>query len=253
MKYYIGWDVGAWHCDRNAKSRDALCVLVDDGNKPKLAGAVWRGNLRSKLNTSRRPEPVRNILSCCLGQVSEPHKLVIAIDTPLGWPSSLVSLLYDGGIVEVEEEFRQNPYLFRETERFLSEHGFKPLSAVQDMIGSPSTKGIHFLQAANSQVHDVGVWKSGEPELGTTIIETYPAPCEKSTILQELFCCVAESEAFREQVDGKGRAFRKDVLDALRCALVAWLHANKPQCLAIPTSNADCKEGWIWVPEDALS
>jgi hypothetical protein len=50
MKYYVGWDVGAWHCDRNAKSRDALCVLKAGEDGPEITGVVWRDNLKPKLN-----------------------------------------------------------------------------------------------------------------------------------------------------------------------------------------------------------
>lgn len=99
----------------------------------------------------------------------------------------------------------------------------------------------------------MGVWKVGQLETDTTIIETYPTPCESSEFFQELFCSINKSDEFRRQVGEKRKIFRKDVLDSLRCALVAWLYANKPQCLATPTPDADCKEGWIWVPEDALS
>ena len=24
--YYVGWDVGAWHCDKNTNSRDAIVI-----------------------------------------------------------------------------------------------------------------------------------------------------------------------------------------------------------------------------------
>ena len=29
--YYVGWDVGAWHCDKNTNSRDAIVVLDKKG------------------------------------------------------------------------------------------------------------------------------------------------------------------------------------------------------------------------------
>lgn len=135
MKYYIGWDVGAWHCTKNSDSCDTLCVLVDRGDRPEFTGTIWRDNLKSELNKSRGRELVRNILSCCDVRVSQTFESIMAIDTPLGWPSSMVNLLKGEDIVTVEG-FRQNSYLFRETERFLSYRGFEPLSAVQDRIGS---------------------------------------------------------------------------------------------------------------------
>ncbi len=247
MQYYIGWDVGAWHCDKPSRPQDALCVLKDGESGPELVGTAWRGNLKSKLNESRGQSLVRDILSCCELDTSQRFESVIAIDTPLGWPSSLTTLLAGGDIVEIRE-FRQNPYLFRKTERFLANRGFKPLSAVQDMIGSASTKGIHFLRAIDSQSHDVGVWKANESEQTITVIETYPAPCKSSKVLGELFDSIEKSELFREQVEGK----REDVPDALRCALVAWLYAKKPDSLAAPHQDTHLEEGWIWVPKDAF-
>ena len=47
--YYIGWDVGAWNCDKNRKSRDAIVVL--DGEK--TVKGIWRGNLRKTINDSK--------------------------------------------------------------------------------------------------------------------------------------------------------------------------------------------------------
>jgi hypothetical protein len=252
VKYYIGWDVGAWYCTNGSKPCDALCVLVDEGNGPKFTGTVWRKNLKSCLNERRGKELVRDMLSCCDVDVPQDFEAVIAIDTPLGWPTAMVNLATGEDIASVDG-FRQNPYLFRETERFLSERGFKPLSAVQDMIGSQSTKGIHFLRAAGPRAEDVGVWKADHGETAITIIETYPTPCKSSETFQALFSSIDESDEFRGQVDGRGEASLNDVRDALRCALIAWLYSEKPQSLKEPGPGIVPEEGWIWVPEDALS
>lgn len=242
MKYYVGWDVGAWHCDRNAKSKDALCVLKAGKDGPEITGAVWRGNLKPKLNELRVSDLVRDMLRLCEVEATGELELVFAIDTPLGWPRSMLSLLGGGNIVEVEE-FRQNPYLFRETERFLADCGFEPLSAVQDRIGSQSTKGIHFLRATSSQADDVGVWRTRQARADTTIIETYPAPCEKSETFRKLFDPVTDTDIFQSQVGQRGVASRKDACDALRCALIAWLYANELQCLAAPNGDEGFEEG----------
>jgi hypothetical protein len=191
------------------------------------------------------------MLRLCEVEATGELELVFAIDTPLGWPRSMLSLLGGGDIVKVKE-FRQNPYLFRETERFLADCGFEPLSAVQDMIGSQSTKGIHFLRATSSQADDVGVWRTHQAGADTTIIETYPAPCEKSETFRKLFDSITDTDIFQSQVGQRGVASRRDVRDALRCALIAWLYAKKPQYLAAPTPDACFEEGWIWVPKDAF-
>jgi len=46
-RYFVGWDVGGWNCDRNAKSRDAVLIL----DEPlRIVGGSWRGNLRDAIN-----------------------------------------------------------------------------------------------------------------------------------------------------------------------------------------------------------
>jgi hypothetical protein len=47
--YAVGWDVGAWNCDKNPNSRDALVVLDEAGQ---CAGKPWRGNLRTHINAA---------------------------------------------------------------------------------------------------------------------------------------------------------------------------------------------------------
>lgn len=59
-KFYIGWDVGGWNCDRNAKSRDAI-VILDSGLA--LCGKPWRGDLRECINKSG---DAREWLNCLL-------------------------------------------------------------------------------------------------------------------------------------------------------------------------------------------
>lgn len=45
----IGWDVGAWNCDKNSSSRDALVVL---DSQRKVVGKPSRGSLRRLINQS---------------------------------------------------------------------------------------------------------------------------------------------------------------------------------------------------------
>ncbi len=49
MRFFVGWDVGGWNCDRNTKSRDAI-VILDDALR--IVGGSWRGNLRIAINAS---------------------------------------------------------------------------------------------------------------------------------------------------------------------------------------------------------
>ena len=76
-----------------------------------------------------------------------------------------------------------NPYLFRHTERYLFEHGLKPLSAIKDMIGSQATKGMHVLARFTPKVQRCGVWTDGA---GLTAIEAYPSACKGSAMIMGL-------------------------------------------------------------------
>ncbi len=59
----IGWDVGAWNCDKNPTSRDALVVL---DSQRKLVGKPWRGSLRRLINQSTDTDDfLRRLLGLC--------------------------------------------------------------------------------------------------------------------------------------------------------------------------------------------
>lgn len=45
----IGWGVGGWDCDRNARNRDTVVVLDADRD---ILGQPWRRNLRRTINAS---------------------------------------------------------------------------------------------------------------------------------------------------------------------------------------------------------
>ena len=88
--FFIGWDVGAWNCDDNNKSKDALCVLgLDDEQTPVVRGNPWRGNLRAILDEQKGRGIVEAFLNKCKLEHTDAFNCTIAIDTPLGWPSPM--------------------------------------------------------------------------------------------------------------------------------------------------------------------
>ena len=119
MTVFIGWDVGAWNCDKGA-SRDALCAL--SGNRRdrlRVIGTPWRGNLRADLC-----EAGLSALPSRLGLGDQP--IVVAIDAPLGWPAPFADLARGQGRLDGEPaRADDNPYLFRRTDLDLFIRGFR--------------------------------------------------------------------------------------------------------------------------------
>ena len=245
---FIGWDVGAWHCDEG-KSRDAVCVLKGRFPDLRLAAAPRRGNLRKAI-TGQPTSPADLLAGVKNLEVPDGPKTV-CIDATLGWPAAFRQLVVGGIPTDVVgDRSDDDPYLFRRTERKLMERGFRPLSPVQDMIGSQSTKALHFLHRAGFQRKHPGVWVTGP----WTCIEVYPTTCRRSATLRPIFQRLRQEPLFDERIRC-GENVRTDCEDALWCALTAALWASQPESTVPPPDDAEGTvrgEGWIWIPTDAL-
>jgi len=233
--FYIGWDVGGWNCDNNGKSRDAVVIL--DASLA-IVGKPWRGNLRESINDSATTEEwIRRLfLLCGVYLPSEIKQITLGIDTPLGFSEAFVELVTRLKCAGPVEHSHSNPYLFRQTERYLFQRGLTPLSAIKDMIGSQATKGMHVLARFAPYTQGCGVWTDGKL---LTAIEAYPSACKNSETINSL----------RARCTPLGH---EDKEDALTCALIAYLHAVRHELLAGPDAGVPASEGWIWVPKDAL-
>ena len=111
-----------------------------------------------------------------------------------------------------------------------------PLSAIKDMIGSQATKGMHVLARYAPTMVECGVWSDGSTLIA---IEAYPSACKSSETIQVL------RRAYPELAHA-------DCEDALTCALMAHLFAEKRDVLMPPETGVSASEGWIWVPRDAF-
>lgn len=242
VKVFVGWDVGGWHCDRNRESRDALVVLqLNSESKPVLIGKAWRGSLRPVLAAHRGTALMGEMLRLCDVDITETAEIMIAIDAPLGWPSSMLSLANGGGIAEVSDKDDGNVYTRRATELGLIRQGFSPLSSVRDMIGSQSTKAIHFLRAARLASQPDAVWSDGR----VSAIESYPAVALKSAQCASLHEPLFQNLLAQQTIT---KPALPDVRDALACAVVAYLAAEQPDSVIKPPAGYPALEGWIIVP-----
>ena len=240
-QYYIGWDVGAWYCDENSKSRDAIVILDSESN---VIGIPCRKNIADEiLSTINALGFVKELfrLCKCLEKFYEKDKFLIAIDTPLGYSEGFVKLVTNKGFSDFKKgDEIGNPYLFRETERRIAKEFKKSLSAVTHMIGSQSTKGMHALaKFANNELERTGVWKAKEGEI--FFIETYPAVQEKINM--------ANLDAvLSEKIPAIGISKRLDIVDAYKCAVIAYEFDNdkEREIFHQPEKDIPIAEGWIW-------
>lgn len=242
MNLYVGRDVGGWHCDRNPESRDALVVLgLNEGSQPTLIGQAWRGSLRTVLSSHRGPALLKEMLRLCNVDLADAAGVMVAIDAPLGWPAAMLALVNGGGTADVSDKDDGKLYTRRETELDLIRQGFSPLSSVRDMIGSQSTRAIHFLRAAGLPAQPAAVWSDGR----ITAIETYPA-----VALKHARCASVHKPLFQNLLSQQAitTPAMADVRDALACAVVAYLTAEKPESVVKPPAGYPALEGWIIVP-----
>jgi len=233
--YFIGWDVGGWHCDRNKNSRDAIVIL--DATLS-VIGTPWRGNLRETINNANNAlDFTRGLFAVCETDYPDTSSwCTLAIDTPLGFSEAFQDLIAHRKHVEQIDSNKTNPYLFRRTERILSEHDIQPLSPVTHMIGSQATKGMHVLAKFAPHVQECGVWNDGTH---LTVIEAYPSACKESRAIHEY--------RNNDKYSSIGNADKKD---AYTCALIAYLYAKHKDKLFAPGPSIPKSEGWIWVPAD---
>lgn len=248
--FFVGWDVGGWNCDKNPASRDALVILDSDAT---IVGTPWRGNLREQINeASNSDEWIAALFKCCnLVAPTLGSHVVLAIDTPLGFSTAFAQLVTQLKRVDTLGDSSQNSYLFRETERFLFCKGLNPLSPVKDMIGSQATKGMHVLAKFAPEVLRCGVWK-GNGSL--TAIEAYPSACKSSCRFQSLVQRYGISKQMKPPLKRHASGVdHQDKVDALICALVAWVFKTRSELLEHPNKLVPLSEGWIWVPTDALN
>lgn len=246
MKYYIGWDVGGWNCSKKSESQDAVAVLTDVESKLALNGTVFRGQIRAEINGYTTLHEIVN--KVCGTRIEGDDEITIAIDTPLGLPLSVQSLVTGDDIPTcVPEDFTRNPYLYRCTEQWLFTQNFPPLSAVKDMIGSQATKGMHLLRKLKLVATECGVWRS----VNVTAIECYPTTCKRSENDGYISAGSSVAQSLFASIAGAGNLARVDQTDAVFCALIAYLFATDRTKLYPPQNAPPITEGWIWIPRDA--
>jgi len=167
----LGWDVGGW---MGAKHGWAMCKLTEDGRLEwpyapvelsiGPSGGFDLGDIVRRLSGSNE-------------SIGADHKIVVAIDAPLGFPIHFRKLL-DGGRVDVPFPGREidSQLAYRETDRHIhATFGKKPLSAAFDKLGNNATVAmVHARRWCDADGFSVRPLTEGG-DSDREIIEVYPA------------------------------------------------------------------------------
>ncbi|WP_152348303.1 DUF429 domain-containing protein [Brevibacterium sp. CFH 10365] len=190
------------------------------------------------------------------------------IDVPLGWPQKFVEFVSDhaSGTLSAPEstdrEWRRGLAL-RETDRYVQRAiGVWPLSVATERIAYAAMRwaGIE----AHVRAEGVSVARDGSG----VVYEVYPAAALKAWGLQHRgYKGQKNSEVRHELVDDLSAKFLNlewngqrdfcvaddNALDAVLAAIIA-LEAYLGRCEPVPAElqSSARREGWIWVPRDAL-
>lgn len=107
--------MGGWNCDKNAVSRDAIVIMDAD---LAVIGTPWRGNLRSAINNATNCNDwIDDLFALCKLPAPCPSvRVVMGIDTPLGFSEQFARLITRRLVAGPVEDSATNPYLYRQAE-----------------------------------------------------------------------------------------------------------------------------------------
>ena len=238
-KYYVGWDVGAWHCDKNKNSKDAIVIQEENSNEVFL----FYGNVKNFFSVKSLDDFFKVIFPDCIAAGENEYN--IAVDAVLGWPEKFIALITgkkeEINTKEIPVSKIENHFLLRECERELCGLGIQPLSSVQDMLGSQSTKVLFFLHKFDF-CNQEGVWTKDNSK----VYETYPAIIAKRLNdwpkVTQFYHQVSRNGVVVSQVY-KPQGEHQDFKDAL-LALAAIKNGFQ-----VPERPINKIEGWIWLPK----
>lgn len=237
----IGWDAGGWR----GKKQGLAALARDEGGHIRL---LQPPSGRSLEQWGEAHLLDRFVEVATGGMVSRrSHRVVIAIDAPLGFPSAFTGLLNGtAGTVDLGMEMIHNRYAFRETDRNIAGRFKMPLSASFDKLGNNATVAMHHVQGWRQQSLRVLPFDEddGVSDIG---IEVYPA-----------IVCDApggERPAWLQQILDLAKELERgsDTQDALVCAALALAYHSQgshgfPRMVG-PDRELPAGEGWIYTPE----
>ena len=168
--------------------------------------------------------------------------LAIGIDAPLAFPRAFCALLAgQGAAVPVPEREIDNPYAYRDCERWIHErYGKKPLSASFDRLGNNASLALVMVAALAPLVRV----PQQAPVAARALLEVYPALAKQGG---KRACAEPGIHALLPETLQPGT----DQYDAALCALMALQYAAGDKVKALPPLQAPPAdfprdEGWIY-------
>ncbi len=240
----IGWDVRGWRSSQQA-------VAVADLHR---GGLRWRGLAPAFGFETGKPVDLGALTAPALGGdwqrvVGAAERVVVAIDSPLAFPSAFRRLMAGKGRPLPTAAEIDNPLAYRDCDRYVAAaYGKKPLSAAFDRLGNTATLAMVLCQSLRKIGYRVVPQDAGAAE--RAIIEVYPG--------------IHKREAWRgsEAVESLARWIPEsvtagsDLYDACICAILALVFAGAGATLELPDlTSPDAalpqEEGWIFgLPPD---
>jgi predicted RNase H-like nuclease len=239
-----------------------ICIIgIDCATDPKKIGLA-RGFVSSdglivdKLTKVTAGQTVSDVV---IQWIDANTKTLLAIDAPLGWPSTLGEQLIGhsaGDVIRTES----NNLFRRYTDRFIKQEiGKQPLDVGADRIARTAHAALKLLNEISSIKGDQ-IPLAWDPDsiLKISAIEVYPAATLKTSgIRSDGYKKKENTEQKREistelskviefQTDTSIMLVDDDVLDAAVC-IFAGYHFLTNQCIKPNDADLAKKEGWIWV------
>lgn len=231
--------MGGWH----TKKTDAIAILKWNGSELE-SNSVKSGSLFYPFNKLQEILPMNTS-----------GMYIIAIDGALSWPDQFRTLVNESSEANhcpsfVLESSINNPYLYRETERYIKDKIFndnnkRPLSAPGDKFGNNSSKAQALVAWFKKEYDDLyrppfdEYKKSEAVDKKHTLIEVYPAASMKNNKFKKL--------TWPSQSQTMSHAGHTDIADAKRCAMTAVCYAKTIGLID------DTKYPDVYTPDDAKS
>ena len=248
MRLFVGWDVGGWHCDRNASSRDALGSNRRQRRRGRRNRTAVARASSSRFMDQSGPSVVSAMLDLCGVKCEELHR-------------GQCRYRHAAGLAARDDAAGSG-----RSHQCECVHGRKPLHPTKHRVGldparpfTPVCRPRHVGESSRNRdstssappgLRRSAHWrKTDDAGRTVTAIETYPAVALKMDRLLRLQA--AGSASHRRPSRDREIPLHDDIRDALACALVSYLFAECPTIMKpVPATSRRARDGSFYPSHD---